>query len=468
MDVPGRARGFLSGAREIDDAAVAVQGAVPSWLRGTLLLNGPALWELPHGRLRHWFDGYAMWHALRIGDGHVRYRSRFAQSESYRRSVAAGRPVYGEFGSPNPAGFWTRLRAPQITDNPSVVMAPHGRRWLSVTETPHLTYFDPVTLATEERVDLVGRGAQTLHLMAAHGFTLADGSYLNVGAELGPRCTMKLFRLAPGARAPEVIACIPVPATGYLHAFALAPGHALIWETALRARPLAFRFGAKSYADNFSWRPASGSAIHAVPLGGGAVRCWRIPPMYGFHATQSWADGSDLVLEMVIYDDATIFFDELTLERRRAGAPMRSVARHVRYRLRQGRGDAEPEAIGDTPIELQSVHPARVGRARARVCWGASNGEDGTLNARTVRVDLDSGASTVWQRPRATQLEPLFVPRPGGTADDDGVLLVNTLADEDETSVIAVLDARHMGCLAELHAPQIVPFGFHSAFVPAA
>ena len=88
--VPGRARGFLSGAREIDAAVVDTQGALPSWLAGTLLLNGPALWELPGGRLDHWFDGYAMWHALCIDGAGVRYRSRFCASESYRRSVTAG------------------------------------------------------------------------------------------------------------------------------------------------------------------------------------------------------------------------------------------------------------------------------------------------------------------------------------------------------------------------------------------
>jgi beta,beta-carotene 9',10'-dioxygenase len=137
--VPGRARGFLSGAREIDDDAVAVHGTLPPWLKGTLLLNGPALWELPRGRLEHWFDGYAMWHAIRIEDAGMRYRSRFAASESYRRSIASGAPAYGEFGTANPAGLLARLRGPQVTDNPAVVMSRHGERWMSVTETPHLT-----------------------------------------------------------------------------------------------------------------------------------------------------------------------------------------------------------------------------------------------------------------------------------------------------------------------------------------
>ncbi|MBP8310610.1 MAG: carotenoid oxygenase family protein [Burkholderiaceae bacterium] len=465
LAAPGRARGFLSGAREIDDAPVDLRGALPPWLRGTLLLNGPALWDLPGGRLEHWFDGYGMWHALRIDGAVPRYRSRFSTSESYRRSRAAGTPVYGEFGTANPAGLITRLKAPQVTDNPAVVMSRHGERWFSVTETPYLTYFDPDTLATLERLDL-GHQGEAMHLMSAHGFTLPDGSYLNVAIALGPRCELKLFRLAPGSARPEVIARIKTNKSGYTHALALAPGHAIVWECALRAQALAFRFGAKSYAHNFRWEPDAGSMIHAVALDTGAVRTWRIPPMMAFHATQAWADGADLILEIAIYSDGQVF-DDLRLDRLRAGTPTRSQPRHVRYRLREGRHESEPEPISGPAIELQQVHPERIGRSRARVCWGAANGAHGEFNDRTHRIDLDSGAVATWQRPDATQLEPLFVPRPGGVDDDDGVLLVPTLADADETTVIGVLDARSMSCMAELRPPQIVPFGFHAAFRPA-
>lgn len=464
--VPGRARGFLSGAREIDDAAVGMQGRLPSWLAGTLLLNGPALWELPGGRLDHWFDGYGMYHAIRIEGEEPRYRCRFCDSESYRRSVATGAPVYGEFGSANPAGLLTRLRAPQVTDNPAVVMSRLGRRWFSVTETPYLTFFDPQTLRTLERVDL-GRDGEAMHLMSAHGFTLPDGSYLNVAVALGPHCVIKLFRIAPDATKPEIVARIRTAKSGYTHGFALAPGHAVLWETALRAQPLAFRFGAKSYAENFRWEPKGGSTIHAVALDTGAVRSWRIPPMMAFHATQAWADGADLVLEIAIYDDARVF-DDLRLEYRRAGAPMRSASRHVRYRLREGVAEAEAESIDGASIELQQVHPDRIGRSRARVCWGAGTGVHGEFFDRTHRIDLDTGVVTTWQRAAATQLEPLFVPKPGGVGDDEGVLFVPTLADDDETTVIGVLDARSMSCLAELRTPQVVPFGFHAAFHPSA
>lgn len=120
----GRLRGLASGAREIDEAAVPVQGSLPDWLQGDLLLNGPALWELPGGSYAHWFDGLAMLHRVRIGPTGASYRSRFPRSRDYLESMEAGRPAYGGFGSPEPQPWWQRLRhlrEPRVTDNGSVV-----------------------------------------------------------------------------------------------------------------------------------------------------------------------------------------------------------------------------------------------------------------------------------------------------------------------------------------------------------
>jgi beta,beta-carotene 9',10'-dioxygenase len=44
------------------------------------------------------------------------------------------------------------------------------------------------------------------------------------------------------------------------------------------------------------------------------------------------------------------------------------------------------------------------------------------------------------------------------------VLLVPTLTDDDAASVIGVIDAATMQCLATLQAPQVIPFGFHAAW----
>jgi carotenoid cleavage dioxygenase-like enzyme len=120
-------------------------------------------------------------------------------------------------------------------------------------------------------------------------------------------------------------------------------------------------------------------------------------------------------------------------------------------------------------FELPQVHPGRPEAGAARWAWGAGYDEEDRAHFldRTVRLDLATGDRQVWQRPHSVQLEPLFVPRPGGNDEDDGVLLVSTLADGDVATRLAVLDPRRMECLAMVDMPQVVPFGFHSAFKPA-
>jgi beta,beta-carotene 9',10'-dioxygenase len=139
--------------------------------------------------------------------------------------------------------------------------------------------------------------------------------------------------------------------------------------------------------------------------------------------------------------------------------------RLMRYRLQRGRSDALLEPFGED-VELPQVHPDRWAQSQATVAWGAglAPGRTRAFFDRTLRVDLSDGQQRVWQRPAAIQLEPLFVARPGSQQEDDGVLLVPTLADDDAASMICVVDARTMECVATLQAPQVIPFGFHAAW----
>lgn len=461
---PGRLRGFDSGAREIDDAPVIVKGELPGWLTGSLLLNGPALWDLAQRSYEHWFDGLAMLHRLRFAGGQVRYRSRFLQSEDYRKSTAAQHPTFRSFGSRDSLGWFERLRqlrSPQIGDNGAVVMSRVGRQWIATTEGPHLTGFDADTLATTGRLSF--EDDVEFQLMSAHGITDRDGNYWNVGVDLGPKCTYKLFRLRPGACKRELVASHRVRVCGYTHAFAMTRRHALIWETALRVQPLGFVFSGRAYMRNFRWKPKSGSLLHAIALDDGKLTSWSIPPMMCFHAIQAYERGDEIVAELCVLDDGQVF-DDLLLDRLRRGEPLKSLQRLLRYRLQRGRSDAVIEPFGEA-FDLPQVHPRHWGNDEARFAWGAGNSPQGrAFFDRTVRIDLTTGERREWQRGNAVQLEPLFVPRPGGEADDDGVLLVPTLADDDAATMIALLDASTLEPRAMLQAPQVIPFGFHAAF----
>lgn len=62
--------------------------------------------------------------------------------------------------------------------------------------------------------------------------------------------------------------------------------------------------------------------------------------------------------------------------------------------------------------------------------------------------------------------EPVFVPRPGGTHEDDGWVMVVILDVSIMRSKLAILDASNIpaGPVATIHLPHHIPSGLHGGF----
>src|SRR5262245_46638219 len=103
--------GFRSLDTEVAEAlALEVHGQIPTDLRGTLYRIGPARHDVYGDRYRHWFDGDGMVHAIHLEDGAVAYRNRFVATAGKAEEDAAGRRLYGGFGTPPAGGPFARLR----------------------------------------------------------------------------------------------------------------------------------------------------------------------------------------------------------------------------------------------------------------------------------------------------------------------------------------------------------------------
>ena len=63
--------------------------------------------------------------------------------------------------------------------------------------------------------------------------------------------------------------------------------------------------------------------------------------------------------------------------------------------------------------------------------------------------------------------EPCFVPRPGATAEDDGVVL-SLVARGDGGAFLLALDGRTFQEVGRAVLPFAVPYRFHGTFVPSA
>lgn len=464
----GRRRGFLSVQNECDAIDLRVQGRLPDWLAGTYLLNGPAQWDLPKASYAHWFDGLAMLHGFCIRAGRVRYHSRFLRSQDWRESHAAGRPELGGYDTPVSGGLLSRIVHvfnPRRTDNGCVVVMHQGGQWFALTESDRVLRFDGETLDTQGELAWTEGG--TLPLMATHPCIDATGRWWNVGVSLGRECEYVLFSSDTQGRR-GVLARIPVKRAGYLHAFALTATHAVIWECAWRAHPLRFLFAGESYARHFDWMPEGGSRLHTVRLSDGAVRSWDAPPLVLFHASQAFDAGADVVVDLCL-DDAPVV-EEFHIDRLRAGMPTPSTrARHTRFVLAPGAPTAREEALPGR-FELPQINSRVAARGKARYVWGATTADStpGEFFNRTLKLDHESGDLRQAGRDDTLALEPLFVPNPNGTAEDDGVLLVHTLADCDPGSRVRVLDAATLAERAVIEVPHVIPFGFHGAWKAAA
>lgn len=459
----GRRRGFLSRTQATAATDAAVRGTLPEWLRGSLLLNTPAVWDLPGASYAHWFDGLALLHRVHFTGAGVRYHSRFLDTEDARLSHARGRPELGGYDTKVAGGLLSRIVHmfnPRRTDNGCVVLGPCDGQWLAHTESDRVTRFDPATLATLGELHWADK--LKLPLMAAHPCTDAQGRWWNVGIRFGRTCEYVLVGAdRSGVRTAK--ARIPTRRPGYLHAFALSANHAVIWECAWRAHPLRFLFAGESYARHFDWMPEQGSRLHAVNLADGSVRSWDAPPLVLFHAVQAYEKGADIVVDLCLDDGPVI--EDLAIARLREGAPSHAPrARHARFVLSPGAASAREEALPGR-FELPQVNARRAHAGPVRYVWAATGHADGCFFDRTIKLDHASGRIVENGRDDTVALEPLFVPAPDAKAEDEGVLLVHTLADGDTGSRLRVLDAGTLEERAAVQLPVVVPFGFHGAWV---
>lgn len=132
----------------------AVEGVIPPWLNGSLLRNGPAMYEVGPEAYKHWFDGLGMLQNFKVENGKVTYCSRYLRSEAFVRAQERRGIAYAEFGTPLPpdpcknifARFFSYFVPPKRTDNCSVsIISMNGQTYAS-SDSPFIIGFDPSSL----------------------------------------------------------------------------------------------------------------------------------------------------------------------------------------------------------------------------------------------------------------------------------------------------------------------------------
>ncbi|KAI9021776.1 carotenoid oxygenase [Hyaloraphidium curvatum] len=473
--------------------------------------------------ISHWFDGLSQIHRFEITpDQKVLYRNRNTAKgveELIRRE--GGLPVsFGQETDPCVSllgrfmSFYSRFTNPQppaskrpvdsgnvgVTVSPDFPIpspppgkpAPGMPRTLVVkTDVNELQQLDPVTL---EPVALYGyqdlnREMGPGPLSAAHGqIDFKTGERVNFTMSLGGTPKMTVLSTTLEDPKGKIIASFTPPTTTYIHSFAMTDRFVVMpfWPYHLGSGLGIFWHG--SLVGAYKWDPSKGTTFAFISRKHNRlVALYTAPAAWCFHTIDAYdaPDGS-LVLTLIGYDDASLVRSTARRTVELGQARFGDVRRYVfpdpgRYdvpgtavaRVKDG---VVPEVLHPgAGVELARFHPDLAGTGRLRWVYALAQGEE-----EEGKVWLFSGikkmsiakayTSTTWSAPGLYPSEPIFVPRPGATEEDDGVLLTVCFDAARTSSALVVLDAARMEEVARCvfdgteAGRHVVGFGFHGAF----
>ncbi len=427
---------------ELTSTELEVRGELPRELTGRLLRIGPN--PIVPRDPYHWFTGNGMVHGIRLREGRALwYRNRWVRDDEVVE--ARGWPLV-----PGP-----RHGMGGNTVNTHVI--DHAGRTLALVEGGGLPVELSYELETLRRSDFDGTlpGGFT-----AHPKKDPETGELHAITYYWEWDHLKYLVVDPAGCVRRVVE-IPVPGGPMVHDLAITEHHVVVFDLPCIFDPTVMEAGGSF---PYVWHPEYGARIGLLPRDAGAeeIQWFEIGLGYVFHPLNAYELGPDrLVLDAVRHERVFAGDREGPSE----GHPVLT-----RWSFDLPSGTAKEEPLDDRAIEFPRHDERLVGR-RNRIGYavGFQSGEQAHDFPSLVRYDLEKGSRSEWSPgPGRSPMEPVFVPRTGSRAEDDGwiLTLVYDRATDRSEMVVLAADAFGDAPVASVSLPTRVPFGFHGSWVP--
>lgn len=173
---------------EVERLDVKGTGSIPSWLSGTLLRDGPGLFEFGDFSARHAFDGMALIRRYSTtGNSSLDYSRKFIKSDVLKANRAEQRYTKPMVGTVPEGTILDRMRflSEPPGDNMVVNTLTLHKRYYAATELAQVIEYDPDTLETLGKVDLTPI-IPGIKFMTPHPLYDKDGTMWNIAMCTGP------------------------------------------------------------------------------------------------------------------------------------------------------------------------------------------------------------------------------------------------------------------------------------------
>lgn len=465
---PGLERAFSSIPEERLAEPLRLAGEIPSFLRGTYYLNGPARFARGGVRYRHWLDGDGMVCALRFDDVGAHLTARFVRSAKLAAEEAAGRALYRTFGTAFPGDQLVRGIALESPVNVSVY--PYGGTLLAFGEQGIPWELDPCTLETRGPFTF-GGALNPLSPFAAHPkLDPVGGELYNFGISFSAtQPSLNLYRF--GADGGLVYRKrLPLEEPRSLHDFCFAGRHLAFYLAPYRLDMASLAREGKTLLESLRWEPEKGSRLLVVRREDGEPAA-SIPVgnRYVLHGINAFDDGDRLIVDVLeldrpVYDqyDVPNLFTGVA-----PGRPVRLVVDVAAGALLDRR-----EIAYDRAPDFPAIDPGLAGRPYEHF-WMLGISKTGLPGRKFFDQVVHCSWShpdrvETWQAPPGCYLggEPAFAPDPSG---EGGAVICQQLDVETGEMAFLVFDAFEVarGPVARLALASPVHLGFHAFYHPA-
>jgi carotenoid cleavage dioxygenase-like enzyme len=248
----------------------------------------------------------------------------------------------------------------------------------------------------------------------------------------------------------KILANIPVQEPSYMHSFAITENYVVFTEFPFVVKPLDLMISGQPFIKNFRWKPERGTQFIVIEKQSGkVVGTYTTKPFFSFHHANAFEQNNEIVLDIVTYPDAHIVmephFDQYT-------------SQLERFTLSLETGDIKSEILFEKSHEFPRISESYDGLPYTYL-YAA-----GFAPERLYKINTKTKEVLTWFQEGCSPGEPVFVPAPGASEEDEGVVLTVVIDRKHNGSFLLILDGKTFAEVGRAEAPHLIPAGFHGQY----
>ena len=260
----------------------------------------------------------------------------------------------------------------------------------------------------------------------------------------------------------EVIAEIPVEFPAYMHSFALTEHYVILVAFPFVVNPLDLMLKEKPFIFNYKWKPEKGTVFYVIDRSSGEVSEIKGDPFFAFHHVNAFDRNGKIFIDIVTHPNADIMYEVTNRLTQKSKIEQSQKTKLERFTIILGTQTLSRETIFDESIELPRV-PAEVTAHEYRYCYVVDTRFPTSIedSPPLYKIDVMTKTGKSWSEKGCFPGEPIFVQKPKGKREDDGVVLSVVLDFAHHRSFLLILNGSDFKELARAEVPHAIPVGLH-------